>query len=241
MSPSGARSVDLCCDLTCADSLQIKLRGAVKALRPGSLTWMFAFPDVGTEANGARLTTLLSVHCEQADGALRRAVSGISASFGGPRQSLQVKLARRVVKGVGLMNKHRETAYALLRATLGVVFLFYGVGKFMAGIGNVAQKMQQPFAGKLPSALVLPFLYALPFMEVIFGALILLGLFNRIALVASGLLLLALTFGTVMLGDAPTVAHNLQYALVNFVLLWFADYNGYSIDCLRQGVTSGKV
>lgn len=136
------------------------------------------------------------------------------------------------------MNKDRETAYALLRVTLGVVFLFYGVGKFMAGVGNVVLKMQQPFAGKLPSALVLPFLYALPFMEVTFGALILLGLFNRIALVLSGLLLLALTFGTVILGDAPTVAHNLQYALVNFVLLWFADYNGYSVDRLRQGVPS---
>ena len=138
------------------------------------------------------------------------------------------------------MSKHREAGYALLRVTFGVVFLFYGVGKFMAGVGNVADSMQQSFAGKLPSALVLPFLYALPFMEVLFGALILLGLFNTIALVLSGLLLLALTFGTVMLGDAPTVAHNLQYALVNFVLLWFADYNGYSIDRLRRSVPSAN-
>ena len=132
------------------------------------------------------------------------------------------------------MSNHREAAYALLRVTLGVIFLFYGIGKFMGGIGGFAEGMQQHFAGKLPGALVLPFAYALPFMEVIIGALILLGLFNSIALVASGLLLLALTFGTVMLGDAPTVAHNLQYALVNFVLLWLSDYNGYSIDRLRR-------
>ena len=46
--------------------------------------------------------------------------------------------------------------------------------------------------------------------------------------------IVALTFGTVMLGDAPTVAHNVQYALVNFVLLYFADYNGYSVDRLRR-------
>jgi|SRR5947209_3281219 len=138
------------------------------------------------------------------------------------------------------MSKHREAGYALLRVTFGVVFLFYGVGKFMAGVGNVADSMQQSFAGKLPSALVLPFLYALPFMEVLFGALILLGLFNTIALVLSGLLLLALTFGTVILGDAPTVAHNLQYVLINFVLLWFADYNGYSIDRLRRSVPSAN-
>ena len=133
------------------------------------------------------------------------------------------------------MRNHREAAYALLRVTLGMIFLFYGIGKFMGGIGNFADGMNQRFAGKLPSALVLPFAYALPFMEVTFGALILLGLFNAIALVASGLLLLALTFGTVMQPDPPTVAHNLQYALVNFVLLWFADHNGYSVDRFRSG------
>jgi thiosulfate dehydrogenase [quinone] large subunit len=133
------------------------------------------------------------------------------------------------------MSTHREIAYALLRVTLGMIFLFFGIGKFMGGIGGFAAGMEQQFAGKLPSALVLPFAYALPFMEVTFGTLILLGLFNSIALAASGLLLLALTFGTVMLGDAPTVAHNLLYALVNFVLLWLADYNGYSIDRLRRG------
>src|SRR5215208_6436836 len=132
------------------------------------------------------------------------------------------------------MFNHREAAYALLRVTLGVVFLFSGVGKFMGGVGNFAAGLEKQFAGKLPSALVLPFAYTLPFMEVFFGALILLGLFNSIALALSGLLLLALTFGTVMLGDAPTVAHNLQYVLVNFVLLWLVDYNGYSIDRLRR-------
>ena len=130
---------------------------------------------------------------------------------------------------------HREVAYALLRVTLGVIFLFYGVGKFMGGVGNFAGGMGQRFNGKLPGALVLPFAYALPFMEVTFGALILAGLFTGAALVLSGLLLLALTFGTVMLGDAPTVAHNLQFALVNFVLLWLVDSNGYSVDRLRRG------
>jgi len=133
------------------------------------------------------------------------------------------------------MFNHREAAYALLRVTVGVMFLFFGIGKFVGGIGNFAGGMEQRFAGKLPSALVLPFAYALPFMEVLIGALILLGLCTSVALVLSGLLLLALTFGTVMLGDPPTVAHNVQYALVNFVLLWLVDYNGFSVDRLRRG------
>jgi len=62
--------------------------------------------------------------------------------------------------------------------------------------------------------------------------LILLGLFTRVGLTLSGLLLMGLTFGVVILGQAPTVAHNLQYVLVNFVLLWFVELNRYSLDSL---------
>ena len=59
-------------------------------------------------------------------------------------------------------------------------------------------------------------------------------MFTRAGLVLFGLLIIGLTFGTVMLGDAPTVAHNLQYALVNFVLLWLVDLNRYSIDGMMR-------
>jgi thiosulfate dehydrogenase (quinone) large subunit len=128
--------------------------------------------------------------------------------------------------------KHREAAYALLRVTLGLIFLFYGIGKFRGGLGNFVGGMNQHFAGKLPAAMVMPFAYAIPFCEVIAGALILLGLLTRVGLIISGLLLIGLTFGVVMLGDAPTVAHNLQYALINFVLLWLVDLNRYSVDGL---------
>jgi len=140
---------------------------------------------------------------------------------------------------------HRATAYGLLRVTMGLIFLFYGVGKFMAGLTVFVGGMNQRFAGKLPASMVMPFAYVLPFGEVTSGLLILFGLFTRVGLVISGLLLIGLTFGTVMLGDAPTVAHNLQYALVNFVLLWFLDLNRYSLDALfdrraAAGFTSTK-
>ena len=133
---------------------------------------------------------------------------------------------------------HRETAYALLRITMGVIFLFYGIGKFISGVSNFVGTMNQQFSGKLPAFMVMPFAYAIPFAEVTAGALILLGLFTRLGLVISGLLLIGLTFGMVMLGQAPTVAHNLQYGLVNFVLLWLLDLNRYSLDSLFRGKTN---
>jgi thiosulfate dehydrogenase [quinone] large subunit len=138
------------------------------------------------------------------------------------------------------MNHHREAAYALLRITLGVIFLFYGIGKFMGGITSFVGGMNQQFSGKLPAAMVMPFAYVIPFAETILGALILPGLFTRAALTLSGLLLFGLTFGVVILGQAPTVAHNLQYVLVNFVLLWLVDLNRYSVDSLfKRRVPAG--
>ena len=80
--------------------------------------------------------------------------------------------------------------------------------------------------------MVMPFAYVLPFGEVTGGALIVFGLFTRLGLTISGLLLIGLTFGTTMLNDFPTVAHNAQYALVNFALLWLSDLNRYSLDSL---------
>ena len=127
---------------------------------------------------------------------------------------------------------NRNIAYALTRITYGVILLFYGIGKIRGGVSNFVGGMNQEFSGKLPAAMVMPFAYFIPFAETISGALILLGLFTRVGLTLSGLLLIGLTFGVVILGQAPTVAHNLQYVLMNFVLLWLVDLNRYSVDGL---------
>jgi thiosulfate dehydrogenase [quinone] large subunit len=127
---------------------------------------------------------------------------------------------------------YRECAYALLRASLGVVFLVGGLSKIAGGVGNFEAGLEQQFNGKLPVLLLKPFGYALPFAEVIVGTLLILGLFIVPALVLCGLELLALIFGTTLAGEHPVSAHNVQYALVSFFLLWFAGYNGYSIDRL---------
>lgn len=125
---------------------------------------------------------------------------------------------------------HREIAYALLRVTVGTMFLFFGVGKLLGGVGGFTGGMVERFAGSfLPSPLVELFAYVLPFAEVAIGALLVLGLFNVTTLTLAGLLMLALTFGAVMLPDPPTVAQNVTFALVIFVLLWSAEHNAYSL------------
>jgi thiosulfate dehydrogenase [quinone] large subunit len=130
---------------------------------------------------------------------------------------------------------HRECAYAMLRATLGLVFLVAGAGKLMMGVGTFASMLQETFAGKLPMALVMPFAYALPFVEVAVGLLLVSGLFTYFASVLAGLLMMALISGKMIEGDAATVAHNLSFSVIVFLLVWFNDYNGYSIDRLLRG------
>src|SRR6266536_2054988 len=133
------------------------------------------------------------------------------------------------------MNNHRQVAYALLRVTFGVILLTTGIVKFTVGIAAFVAAVQPSFAGKIPLVLVSPFLYLLPFAEVTVGALLILGLFTQLALVLAGLLLMALTFGKTAVTDSATVADNLSYILIAFVLLWLSDHNGYSIDRLRSG------
>src|SRR5450759_4035562 len=116
--------------------------------------------------------------------------------------------------------------------------LFYGIEWHWNAHGRNRKFCRRNFSGKLPALMVIPFANVLPFGEVTAGALILFGLFTRAGLVLSGLLLVGLTFGTVMFGDAPTVARNLQYAFVNFELLWFVELNRYSLDSIFRRKTA---
>jgi thiosulfate dehydrogenase [quinone] large subunit len=114
------------------------------------------------------------------------------------------------------------------------VFLFSGFSKFLGGVGNFVAHLEEQFTGKLPMFMVVPFGYVLPFVETLVGAFLMLGLFNSAALIISGLLLAALTFGLVMAGDVQGVGHNVIYALTNFLLLWMVRYNSYSVDHLLR-------
>lgn len=133
------------------------------------------------------------------------------------------------------MSRHREIAHALLRVTVGITFLFFGIGKFIQGVGTFASSLRERMAGSpVPPDLVSLFATILPFAEVLLGVLLILGLFTSLALAGTAILIMFLTFGTVMEPDPATVARNVNYALVVFVLLWLVDHDRYSIDRWRR-------
>lgn len=129
------------------------------------------------------------------------------------------------------MRRYREIAYVLLRVTMGVMFFFFGLGKFGRGLSEVSAGFGERFAeSPLPNALAEAFGFVLPFIEVILGVLLILGLFTRTALVVAAVLMIVLVFGTVLEPSPETVAHNVTYAFVIFALLWLSDHNRYSVD-----------
>jgi thiosulfate dehydrogenase (quinone) large subunit len=126
---------------------------------------------------------------------------------------------------------NRSLAYALLRVTLGLNIFMHGTSRLMAGIGNFVSGMIKMFQNTaLPTAVVVPFGYALPWLEAGLGVLIIIGLRTREALVAGALLMLALTFGTALRQDWDVVGLQLLYSTVYTALIAGLGYNSLSVD-----------
>jgi len=125
----------------------------------------------------------------------------------------------------------QKIAYFIFRITLGITFLTFGAKKlFIQGPGNFADYMMEQFAGLLPEFMLIPFVWTLPYAELLLGLFLTLGLFSMYTLAATGLLVVALTFGAVLGVDPATTANNLIYAIITFFLLWNITANIWSLD-----------
>jgi thiosulfate dehydrogenase [quinone] large subunit len=110
-----------------------------------------------------------------------------------------------------------------------MMFLFAGINK-MPGVGGFADHLVKLFEKTwLPSSLVSLFGYVLPFAELILGVLLVLGLFRGVALFGTGVLLILLTFGQVLLGQPQVVFSNTAYVFMTAGLLFLADYDAWVI------------
>ena len=121
-------------------------------------------------------------------------------------------------------------AYAVLRCTTGFVFLLFGVGKLQGGVPQFVAGLHEQFSKTwLPAFVVGAVGWAVPYLQLIVGALLVLGLLTRLAALIMGLLMLVLTVGLTIAGSA-NVAHNFIYALVAYVLLRQVADNSYCLD-----------
>jgi uncharacterized membrane protein YphA (DoxX/SURF4 family) len=128
----------------------------------------------------------------------------------------------------------KSWAVLFARLVLGLIFFTAGVWKvFTLGPAGHVQRFFLPFQHTfLPVWSLCAAGYAIPFIELIAGALVVLGFKTRFALVALGNVLAIVTFGHLL--DQPLYAFHEhvipRLALVLFVLLMPRDSDRYSLD-----------
>lgn len=132
-----------------------------------------------------------------------------------------------------MMNlSDKEWGYFTLRLTLGVNMFMHGLPRIVGGLGNFVEKMAPEFEnGLIPFSLAKITLYAIPIVELILGAMMLIGFQYRLALIIGAFLVTMLTFGSAANQNWGAVGTQLIYAIA-FSLLLFGrqDYNRLALD-----------
>ena len=142
-------------------------------------------------------------------------------------------------------NIDRAWAILFARLVLGLIFFMAGVMKvFQLGPLNHARKYFLPFADTfLPVWSLWAMGVVIPFVELIAGAMVIIGLRVRWALVALGFVLAVVTFGH-LLHDALYEFHTHvipRLALLLFVFLLPREDDRFSIDYVIKSWTQRRV
>lgn len=122
--------------------------------------------------------------------------------------------------------------YAYLIARLAIAASMFGHGLVrlpkLAGFSKwMLGNFEKSF---LPTALVTPFSYALPIAEFVVGLFLLIGLFTRQTLIAGGLVMVILIFGSTTIEDWSAIPSQLIHAAFFAVLLAFIQHNSFAVD-----------
>lgn len=123
----------------------------------------------------------------------------------------------------------------VLRITLGMLFFVAGLNKFIGGVAGIQAMIAKTFAATwLPAFAYVPFAYVLPYLEVAFGVLILLGLFRLYALALGSLLMVALAFGMLVASQSQVAFANIFYVSLFVAALFTSPWDKLSLDTLIQ-------
>jgi len=139
----------------------------------------------------------------------------------------------------------RAWAALFARSVLGLIFFMAGVYKvFKLGPLEHARKYFLPAADTfLPTWSLWAVGAAVPFIELVAGALVLMGLFTRHALVSLGCVLAVVTFGHLLKQPLyPFHEHVIPRLALVLFLLWIpAEDDRFSLDHLRRGGAEARV
>ncbi|MEE8092956.1 MAG: DoxX family protein [Gammaproteobacteria bacterium] len=125
--------------------------------------------------------------------------------------------------------------YFLFRITIGVNIFFHGFMRLLTGLSVWEVPTAAAFTDTyLPMPLVHLFLYTLPFVEVVLGTLMTLGLFTRWAMIGGAVMMLLLVYGNTARQEWGTVGNNMLYALYFWIMLALQHYDWLALDNRRS-------
>ncbi|MEM8808071.1 MAG: DoxX family protein [Cyanobacteria bacterium P01_G01_bin.38] len=121
-------------------------------------------------------------------------------------------------------------AYALLRIIMGINYFNHGAtrlgnlpGFADAMVGAMEGAWMPEFLVRITALLVSP-------IELIFGLFLILGLFTRISLIITFVLMAVLMYGVTIVQNWDTASSQLIYNLALFILLAGVGYNRFALD-----------
>lgn len=130
--------------------------------------------------------------------------------------------------------ENKKISYVLVRLAVAMSMFGHGLVRLpkLEGFSNwMVGNFEKSF---LPKAIVLPFSYILPFAEFIVGLLLLLGLFTRNTLVAGGVVIIVLIFGSSCIEEWSAIPSQLIHAAFFAYLLTHIDLNAFAFDKIRS-------
>lgn len=128
--------------------------------------------------------------------------------------------------------KNQNVAYLLCRIAIGTSLFGHGLVRMPILSGFSAWMTGQFEESILPQFVVTPFSYLLPFLELIVGVLLLMGLFTRQALIGGALVMCALVFGSTAIQQWEAIPSQLIHIAFLTFLLSNIDRNNYTLDNL---------
>lgn len=132
-----------------------------------------------------------------------------------------------------------EVARALARVTLGWFLFHQGWGKvaqdWAEGLGTFyrGNQFQNNTPDWLPTLIAAPYGYALPWFELVIGALLMLGLFNRFSAGIATLIFLSIAVAWLNAGNLLP-RHMLMIYLPLGAYFFFAGPGRFSLDAIRE-------
>ena len=128
------------------------------------------------------------------------------------------------------MPNSKKAAYLILRFGVGINFFLHGVVRFTGDYSLFVKKVSEGFVDTIiPVPLATLFAWLIPPVELVTGAMLLLGVFTFEALLALGILMVILISGMVLQQEWATVSGQMVYLFTLYLLIRDIDQNSFEL------------